>query len=59
VGDVGIKQRGVGGYGIRARGVEGFKIIFKNYFGVFLEEGGCNSSWRAHYMGERQRKEGK
>jgi hypothetical protein len=56
VGGVGIKQRGWGGLGIDAKEGERSQIIFKKLFVEFLDGGGHNSSWRAHHMGERQRK---
>jgi hypothetical protein len=51
VGDVGIKQRGVGGLGIDAKEGERFQIIFKNYFGFFLDGGGHTSPRRAQLLG--------
>jgi hypothetical protein len=54
VGDVGIKQRGVGGLGIDAKEGERFQIIFKNYFGFFLDGGGRTSPRRAQLLGMRR-----
>jgi hypothetical protein len=54
VGGVGIKKRGVGGLGIDVKEGERSQIIFKKSFVEFLDEGGSNSSWRVHHMGETQ-----
>jgi hypothetical protein len=48
---VGIKQKVCERHGIRAKASEESQIIFKNYFVEFQEEGGHNSSWRAHLLG--------
>ena len=58
MGDVGIKQRGVGGLGIDAKEGEMSQIIKKKSFVEFLEEGGRNSSWRGQKKGENEEMEG-
>jgi hypothetical protein len=56
VGNVGIKQRVVGGYGIRAKEWRELNNFFLKLFWNFPSGGGRNSSRRAHHLGERQRK---
>ena len=51
---LGSSKMSVGGLGIDAKVEERFKIIFLS----FLEEGGRNSSWRAHLLGWGDEMEG-
>ena len=51
---LGSRKRGVGGLCIDAKEGERFQIIFKNYFGFFLDGGACTSPRRTQLLGMRR-----